>query len=167
MVDSDLERNGRPLIALSIHAPKGSDTEPRDSYVKEVVKILDQIGRRWSADAVDVILAGDFNFRSLGERQAGESVKTIEEEHRALAQFPTLELVSCWTTAHPGAPLPQTLRWSGDRTVGKTTPYHCDGIFVPHARAAGVTCEVLRAAEYTRASDHAPVVASLVRPAAV
>lgn len=165
VVDSGLDRDGRPLIALSIHAPTGSGAEPRDSYVEEVGKILEHIDRRWPKETVDVILAGDFNFRSLGERQSGEALETREGERKALAQFAALGLVSCWTTAHPSAPLPQTLRWSGDRTEGKTTPYHCDGIFVPRAWAAGVKCEVLSAAKYTQASDHAPVVASLVRPA--
>jgi len=68
--------------------------------------------------------------------------------------------MSCWTAAHPGEPLPQTLRWTGDRSPGRTTPYHCDGILVPQAWAPGIRCDIHTADPY-RISDHNPVSATV------
>jgi hypothetical protein len=63
---------------------------------------------------------------------------------------------------HPGSPLAQTLRWSGNRS----TPYHCDGIFAPRAlRDRLLKCEVLAGPPWERLSDHNPVLAEFQRPA--
>jgi endonuclease/exonuclease/phosphatase family metal-dependent hydrolase len=56
----------------------------------------------------------------------------------------------------PNAPLPQTLRWARN----KTTPYHCDGIFLdrrcmPFLQAASVLVDE----SWAELSDHNPVLA--------
>ena len=52
----------------------------------------------------------------------------------------------------------QTLRWSADKAPGKSTPYHCDGIFVPSSWKSGIICEVLTSTSF-EVSDHYPVAA--------
>src|SRR5437016_3280282 len=102
-------------------------------------------------------MGGDFNFKSLGERQPNEELQTTASELRVLASIKGMGLASCWRTAHPGAPLPQTLRWAGE----KTRPYHCDGIFVPKSWDAGLLCEILTSPAIEKASDHNPIAAWL------
>jgi hypothetical protein len=66
-------------------------------------------------------------------------------------------VVNCWQSANPDLPLPQTLRWTGDRTI----PYHCDGIFVPKSwRDRLRSCVVLDGDEWNLLSDHNPVLAT-------
>jgi len=161
LLDSGLNDPGRSLFVFSIHAPTGNPGQPRRPYVDEVVSILDVLSRQVPASA-DLIVGGDFNFLSLGERKEGESFKTTPGERNALARFAQMGLVFCWTTAHPGRALPQTLRWSGDKTADKSTPYHCDGIFVPVSWEQGVICEVLTSACF-EVSDHYPVAAWIFR----
>jgi hypothetical protein len=156
-----MNAGGRSLFVFSVHTPTSHATRPRQPYVAEVMNILDLLGQLVPTDT-DLILGGDFNLRSLGERHAGETFKTLAVERKCLARFASLGLVSCWAAAHPGHPLPQTLRWTGDRTPGKSTPYHCDGIFVPAAWKQGIICEVLTSA-YFEVSDHNPVVAWISR----
>ena len=161
LVDSGMNADGRPLFVFSVHAPTSHATRLRRPYVQEVMKILELLGRQIPNDT-DLILGGDFNLRSLGERSATECFKTSAVERKCLARFAGLGLVSCWAAAHPGHPLPQTLRWTGDRTPDKSTPYHCDGIFVPASWKQGIICEVLTSA-YFEVSDHNPVVAWIAR----
>jgi len=161
LIDSGLSADGRPLFVFSVHTPTRHATRPRRPYVAEVMNILDRLGRQVPAGA-DLILGGDFNLRSLGERTEAECFRTLPAERRCLARLAGLGLVSCWAAAHPGRPLPQTLRWTGDKTPGKSTPYHCDGIFVPAAWGPGIICEVLTSA-YFEVSDHNPVVAWIPR----
>jgi hypothetical protein len=85
-------------------------------------------------------------------------VKVTKAELAVLAELAARGLVSCWPAAHPGRPLAQTLRWTGDKSPGKTVPYHCDGLFVPAAWANGVACEILTSRVFER-SDHYPLVA--------
>ena len=165
LVGSGLDAAERPLYAFSIHAPTGNDARPRRQYVEEVVGILDVIGclvGRLVPSHADLVLGGDFNFLSLGNRKEGESIATTAAEREALVRFAQMGLVSCWTTAHPGGALPQTLRWSGDKTADKATPYHCDGIFVPASWKSGTICEILTLTCF-EVSDHYPVAAWIVR----
>ncbi len=76
-----------------------------------------------------------------------------------LALFDRLEsefgLVSAWRLARPTGALPQTLRWMKE----PTTPYHCDGIFLPADLAATVSfAQVLTDEPWTTLSDHNPVI---------
>jgi endonuclease/exonuclease/phosphatase family metal-dependent hydrolase len=105
----------RSLRIFSIHAPA--------PYKRSVNQILDFIAS--FPDDRNLILGGDFNvstgIRHSSEPLQGDSLWFLE---RLRKEF---NLLNCWQTANPNRDLPQTLRWSRD----KTKPYHCDGIFVP------------------------------------
>jgi hypothetical protein len=161
LLQSGLDTNGRALFVFSVHTPTTSATRPRRPYVEEVMSILDLLSKQVPTGA-DLILGGDFNLRSLGERHEREHFQTSAAERKCLAAFSGLGLVSCWGLAHPGRPLPQTLRWTGDQAPDRSTPYHCDGIFVPAAWKGEIICEVLTSA-YFEVSDHNPVVAWIIR----
>jgi exonuclease III len=150
----------KPLFVFSIHAPSGNKTHPRQSYAREVLKILETLSR--IAGGADLVLGGDFNV-VCGHRLPGEPVTVTKAELAVLADLTARGLVSCWPAAHPGRPLAQTLRWTGDTTPLKTVPYHCDGIFVPAAWADGVVCEILTSRVFER-SDHYPLVAWVSPP---
>jgi len=143
-----------PMALWSVHAPTSTPAFPRRPYSEEVISILGLIRDAVPAE-VPLVIGGDFNF-TLGERHPSESLKTNATERRALAAIAKLGMVSCWSAAHPDRPLPQTLRWSRDTA----TTYHCDGILVPQAWAAGVACEVLLDEPYM-VSDHNPISASV------
>jgi hypothetical protein len=161
LLDSGMNADGRRLFAFSVHTPTSHATRARQPYVAEVMNILDLLSRKVPRDA-DLILGGDFNLRSLGERSDEETFKTSEVERKCLTRFSGMGLVSCWAAAHPGRPLPQTLRWTGDKTPDKSTPYHCDGIFVPESWKEGMICEVFTSVCF-EVSDHNPVVAWISR----
>jgi exonuclease III len=137
-----------PLLAFSIHAPvfKGS-------YSKPVNKILDEISR--IAGRREIIIGGDFNLTvsnwTGSERPVSKQDLAIQA--RLADEF---GLLNCWQQANPNQPLHQTLRWTGNRTI----PYHCDGLFVPKAWTARLrSCSVLAGDEWSRLSDHNPVLA--------
>ncbi|MBD3375032.1 hypothetical protein GF406_08365 [candidate division KSB1 bacterium] len=156
-LDSGLRQSGHPLYIFNIHAPTGNSNHPRRSFVKEVISILDIIERLIPGNA-NLILGGDFNFLSLGERKAGEPLATTRSERQALNHLHSKGLVSCWSATHPGRPLEQTLRWAGDRHSDKATPFHCDGIFVPESWTPNMVCEILTSSIF-EISDHYPVTA--------
>jgi len=139
----------RPLRAFSVHCPPG-----QHGYVSNMGRILDRLAPL-SRDA-DLVVGGDFNVVA-GLRGPDEPVRMSGAERLLLRRFSDeLGLIPCWQTMNPGAPLAQTLRWTGNRAM----PYHCDGIFVP-ARWRGRlgSCEVLCGSDWERLSDHNPVVA--------
>jgi endonuclease/exonuclease/phosphatase family metal-dependent hydrolase len=141
----------RPVRVFSVHGPVGLR-----GYVKTMHEILDRIVR---LDATaDVVLGGDFNV-AVGYRPDGDPRRLSRGERDLLDRIGAeLGLVSCWQAAHPGRPLAQTLRWSGNRT----TPYHCDGIFVPRAwRPRLASCRVVHGSRWRTLSDHNPVFAEL------
>ena len=60
-----------------------------------------------------------------------------------------------WGAAHPGAILPQTLRWSRD----PVTPFHCDGVFIPLGQSQdALTADILSGSPWKEMSDHNPIV---------
>jgi endonuclease/exonuclease/phosphatase family metal-dependent hydrolase len=137
-----------PLSAFSVHAPSRGE-----AYWKQVNKLLDEI--KMVAAGRDVVIGGDFNLTvsnwSGSERPTCKQDLAIQV--RLADEF---GLVNCWQAANPDQPLSQTLRWTGNRT----TPYHCDGIFVPRSwRERLHSCVVLTWDEWDRLSDHNPVVA--------
>lgn len=154
--ETDWPHAGRPCWVFSVHAPTTNAQRPRKRYVEEVGMLLAELDRIVPEEA-DLILGGDFNFLSLGERLPDEPLKTKPGERAVLGMLQARGLVSCWTSANPGMPLVQTLRWSND----KTTPYHCDGIFAPARWSGSLRCEVLRSQAIEAASDHNPVAAWL------
>ena len=142
--------DGRMLQLFSVHAPK------RGTYQAAVNTILDEIGKL--RDESDLIIGGDFNL-TIGQRQSTESLTTAEADlaiqNRLRDEF---GLINCWQSVHSDEPLPQTLRWSRDRSV----PYHCDGIFVPSAWSETLhECTVISSPEWEDRSDHSPVVVEL------
>lgn len=157
VIGSGLNASDRSLYVFSVHVPTGNASRPRRQYVEEAVGILKAI-RSVVPDDADLVLGGDFNFLSLGERLEGEGMKTTLAEREALASFDDAGLISCWSASHPERALAQTLRWSADKAPGKCTPYHCDGIFVPRAWKGNLFCEVLTSACF-HISDHNPVAA--------
>ena len=155
IVESDWNDTDRRLFVFSLHAPSPNASQPRSSYIQEVENIVELLHQTLPQN-VDLILGGDFNFVSLGQRQDGEFVKTKPEESEAFNKIEALGLVSCWGISHPNQPLAQTLRWSGDKSPNKSTPFHCDDIFVPKAWRERVICEIFTSKCFT-VSDHYPV----------
>lgn len=146
--------SARPLRVFSVHGPAGDR-----GYVRTMHEILDRIVRL--KGRADLILGGDFNV-AVGYRPATDPRPFSRAERELLDRIGgELDMISCWQTANPGKPLAQTLRWS----TNPTTPYHCDGIFVPRAwRARLASCRVVRGSRWTQLSDHNPVVAELEAP---
>lgn len=137
-----------PLLVFSVHAPP-----PGGSYVKQVNRLLDEIGR--VAVGRDTLIGGDFNIGvshwSRTTRPAGKGDLGVQARLRD-----EFGLVNCWQEANPDREPAQTLRW----TTNPVTPYHCDGLFVPKSwRERLQSCEVLAGDEWNRLSDHNPVVA--------
>ena len=114
--------------------------------------IVDQINTAVPIDA-PLIIGGDFNFASFGERIDGEGLITNPQEQKALDGFRAESFLVAWRDLHPAAPLPQTLRWTGDRA----TPFHSDGYLVRGFEASRLTCEVLLRENLDAVSDHRPV----------
>jgi endonuclease/exonuclease/phosphatase family metal-dependent hydrolase len=122
--------------------------------VRTLGTILDRLVRL--GEGAELVVGGDLNV-AAGYRSPGDRVSMPRGERLLLDRLTgELGLVPCWQARHPGEPLAQTLRWTGNRA----TPYHCDGIFVPRAwRDRLESAEVLRGPEWERLSDHHPVVA--------
>lgn len=138
-----------PIMVFSVHAPSR-----KESYSKQVSKLLDEISR--IACGREIIIGGDFNL-SIGN--CPQSERPLRKQDLAIQKRLANEfgLLNCWQAANPNQPLPQTLRWSGDRTIA----YHCDGLFVPMSWKDRLeTCVVLSGDDWNRLSDHNPVVAT-------
>lgn len=136
------------LVAFSVHAPSRGE-----SYGKQVNKLLDAIRR--IAGRREILVGGDFNLTVSNWNGSERPVRKQELaiQTRLADDF---GLVNCWQEVNPDQPLCQTLRWTGNRT----TPYHCDGIFVPRSWKNRLqSCVVLAGDEWDRLSDHNPVVA--------
>lgn len=139
-----------PLHVFSLHAP----TTNNGDYPKQVNLILDEIKR--IAGGREMIVGGDFN---LTVSNCPDSDRPISKADLAIQTrlADEFDLINCWQEANPNQPLPQTLRWSGDRTI----PYHCDGIFVPRSWKDRLqSCVVPAGEEWNVLSDHNPVIAS-------
>lgn len=135
-------------LVFSIHVPSRSE-----SYAKQVNKLLDEIGR--IANGREIIIGGDFN---LTVSHSVESELPVSKQDLAIQArlADELGLINCWQSANPNQPLPQTLRWTRDRTI----PYHCDGLFVPKSWQDRLeSCVVLSGNDWNRLSDHNPVIA--------
>ena len=122
-----------------------------------MTRLLDRIGK--VARGREVVIGGDFN---ISVSHAPGSWRPTRKGELAIQARLADEfgLVNCWQAANPGRPPDQTLRWTGNRT----TPYHCDGVFVPKGWADRLeSCEVLAGDEWDHLSDHNPVVARFGR----
>jgi exonuclease III len=143
--------SARPLRVFSVHGPAGDH-----GYVRTMHAILDRILE--IKGQADLILGGDFNV-AVGRRPADDPRPFSRGERSLLDRIDgELDLISCWQTANPGRQLAQTLRWSRN----PSTPYHCDGIFVPRAWGPRLaSCRVVRGPRWTLLSDHNPVLAEV------
>jgi len=145
-------RNGDEMAYLfSVHVPTSSKQQLRSAYVTEARRIVAAICACVPASA-RLIVGGDFNFKSFGERLPSETVRTTRQETDALHEFRERGFSVAWRDCHSGKPLPQTLRWSSARSVS----YHCDGFLVRGFDNASISCDVLSAGVH--ASDHDPLV---------
>jgi hypothetical protein len=141
------------MYLFSVHSPTDNENEPRESYVEESRLIVAEICAR-VPPSVPLVIGGDFNFKSFGERLTNESVRTERSELEALADFRRRDLFVAWRDLHPGEPLPQTLRWNGDRT----RPYHCDGYLTRGLTETAMFCDVIAPNSEINRSDHNPVI---------
>jgi hypothetical protein len=133
--------DGQPIrqtFVFSVHSPTTDAFAERASYVSESRSIVRAIVAAVPS-ACELVIGGDFNFKSLGERLPSEELQTTPQEREALTEFRAASLVPAWHAAHPDRPLPQTLRWTGNRV----TPYHCDGFLLRPSAAERALCEVL------------------------
>jgi exonuclease III len=145
----------KPLFVFSIHAPTQSRDEKKVPYEKKVQEILDRIHE--IAFGAEVLIGGDFNI-DAAIRHSDEKLKTEPSELAVIDRLRTeFGLINAWQALHPNANLPQTLRWSKD----KSKPYHCDGIFIPHSWLKYLeSCEVVSEG-WSEMSDHNPIVATI------
>lgn len=149
VVGAEIDMGEDGLVQVfSVHVPSG-----RGSYAKVAHRLLDGISDSGFAPS---IIGGDFNV-GVGLRSDAELMRTTSAERKLLERFrEEFDLVPAWQGLHPESPLPQTLRWSGNQEA----PYHCDGFFVPPQwLREGAGCEVLAGDDWSRLSDHYPVVA--------
>ena len=153
---------GGTTYVFSIHSPTPNENERRGSYVAEAVKIVAAICEQVPSSG-RLVIGGDFNFKSLGERLASEQIRTDNAELRALQEFRKRGLSIAWRDVHPQRALPQTLRWRS----APTTPFHCDGFLTRGLTTAAMACDIICSDGETRVSDHNPVVLQLpMNPAA-
>lgn len=160
---AEWRRNGGgPMYMFSIHVPTPNAKERRGSYVAEAIKIVAAICAHVPATG-RLVIGGDFNVKSLGERLASEQIRSDRVERRALQDFRTRGLSIAWRDVHPRRALPQTLRWRR----APTTPFHCDGFLTRGFPTATMACDILCSNGATHVSDHNPVILQLpVHPAA-
>jgi exonuclease III len=156
VLGSELPSDGRRLFVFSLLSPSPSKNVARKSYIKEVDAVLSHV-EALTREGSQLLIGGDFNF-TIGDRQPGEFQETQQAERAVVRRMEAMGLASCWSISHPDLPLEQTLRWVSDRAPHKSTPFHCDGIFVPKNWKGRISCEVFTSACY-RISDHNPVVA--------
>jgi endonuclease/exonuclease/phosphatase family protein len=140
------------IFLFSVHSPTPNATVGRRSYVAESRRIVSAICEAVPSTA-RLVIGGDFNFKSFGNRIGSEVVRSDAAELEVLAAFRSLGLSNVWQDCHPGEPLPQTLRWKGS----PSTPYHCDGFLMRGWNGEKVACEVMPDETVFDHSDHNPV----------
>jgi endonuclease/exonuclease/phosphatase family metal-dependent hydrolase len=140
----------RDVLLVSLHAP--SLGEKYERYVEAIILEIAKMRHD-----MPLILAGDFNLTTAVSRPGSALGANAAGEKRILALLrDELNAVNTWQHLHPDQELPQTLRWSGNKTM----PYHCDAIFadvgfLPFLSQASVVSD----ADWTALSDHNPVLA--------
>jgi len=147
--DASWQSNIETVFVFSIHAPAGNG-----GYAGQVNLLLDEIAR--ISNGKEVILGGDFNLTvsHWPESERPSSKKNLAIQERLDKEF---GLINCWQEANPNREPQQTLRWTRDRT----TPYHCDGVFVPkYWKEQLQDCSILSGECWNLLSDHNPVVAT-------
>ena len=141
------------VLLFSIHAP----TLPGRSYEGHIERILGEIASRWRD--TPMVIAGDFNLTTAISRPQSALGENTEGELRLLKMLRgDLSLVNAWQHLHPDEDLPQTLRWSSDKSI----PFHCDAIFLntnhlPQLVHASVESD----GDWGTMSDHNPILVTL------
>ena len=152
VVAADVTTPGDGVLRIvSVHVPSG-----RGPYVSVAGRILDRLAEL--PRPTEFLIGGDFNL-TVARRQPNEGRKNSRSELALLERLEhEFDVLPAWEIAHPGRPLPQTLRWTGNASE----PYHCDGVFVPANWSRSViNVEVVSGGEWDRLSDHNPVVVRL------
>lgn len=151
----DLEIGGMPqeILLVSFHAPSLKS----GSYEKHVGAMLAQIASRWSS--MSIIIGGDFNLTTAYSRSGSELGENTAGEVRILRKLKDeLGVTNAWQHLYPATDLPQTLRWSKDKSI----PYHCDAIFLSAGLAPHIVqAEVHGEGEWGVLSDHNPILVTL------
>ena len=165
VVGGSLKLGSHEIFAFSVHMPPrkapdrvspskqpGTVTE----YVIAANLMLDELGP--IVGGAPLVLGGDWNL-TVGHSHADEGVPNRAGEVELLDRLERdFGVVSSWPTFNAGRPLPQTLRWVKDPVPA----FHCDGIFVPANWAKAIrSAHVLVGDDWTRLSDHNPVVVEL------
>lgn len=148
------QRSRKATLLASLHSPTSSESSPRRSYIDEARGAVDAILNACPHQGKHVI-GGDFNFKFFGPTNAENAKGSSQKEIATMKHFAGLGFANVWADTHPGAALPQTLRWTKDRTI----PYHCDGLLVRPFVASDAICEVLSSDFIHRHSDHNAVLA--------
>ncbi len=165
VVGGSLTLGSAETFVFSIHLPqrKASDEASASAqaagataYVVAANHLLDSLGPIVSG--APLVLGGDWNL-TIGHRHADEEMQNRPGEVELLDRLgQEFGVVSSWPTFNAGLPLAQTLRWVADRIPA----FHCDGIFVPAPWAKAIrSAEVLTGEDWTKISDHNPVVVDL------
>jgi hypothetical protein len=145
---------GNDYYVFSLHSPTTTTAVRRRSYIAEarlmVSAICDVVPRKAA-----LIIGGDFNFRSFGERLNVETLRTTRPELAALREFRAHGFCVVWRDTRPEAPLPQTLRWRR----APATPFHCDGFLTRNIEPTRLSGDVLQPDDIAevRLSDHNPL----------
>jgi exonuclease III len=145
----------KQLYIFSVHAPTQSRDETKVPYEKKVLELLDRIHD--VTEGSDILIGGDFNL-DTAVRHPTEDIKNEETELAIIDRLrKEFGVINSWQAIHPNSSLPQTLRWSKD----KSKPFHCDGIFIPHSWLRFLeACEVVSEG-WGEMSDHNPIVVTL------
>ncbi len=147
-------RSSKSTLLASLHSPTSSESSPRRSYIDEARGAVDMIVQNSPREKRHVI-GGDFNFKFFGPTTAENAKGSSKKEIATMQHFASLGFSNVWADCHPGASLPQTLRWTKDRSI----PYHCDGLLVRPFDPSRAICEVLSSDFVHRHSDHNAVLA--------
>jgi hypothetical protein len=142
-------RGSTTTLLASLHAPTSNKSVRRKSYVDEALLAMEGIVKK-SAEATRHVIGGDFNFQFFGPLDSANSAGATKKEIAAMKHFADQGFSHVWAESHAGATLPQTLRWTKDKTI----PYHCDGFLMRPFSAADAICEVLASDFVHRHSDH-------------
>lgn len=140
------------VLIFSLHAPTLPGT-----YEGHVDKIISEIASKWPN--TPMILAGDFNLTTAISSSQSQLGKNTEGEIRILGKLRNeLGLVNAWQHLYPDDDLPQTLRWSSNKSI----PFHCDAIFMNHNLLPRLANVIVKSdGNWGTMSDHNPIFALL------
>ena len=89
------------VYLFSVHSPTASEDHPRADYVTESRRIVAAICAQVPT-SVPLVVGGDFNFKSFGERLSSESITINQSEAAALGEFRRCGFSVAWRDCHRG-----------------------------------------------------------------